>query len=211
MRAMRVIALTGGIGSGKSTVAAAYRAIGVKVVDADVISRALTAPGGEALPLIRQTFGDGVFHADGTLDRAALGGRVFSDPAVRSALNALLHPMITQRVVRELQALANAGEPAALLEIPLLFETGMDHLADAVICVTAPEETRIRRIRRRDGLTREEALARIRSQNPAQTTVNLSDYTLSTDAPYALTRAQALALWKRVLEDGPKREAQQSY
>ena len=96
---MRVIAITGGIGSGKTTVANYYRSLGIDTIDADAISRELTAPGGEALPAIREAFGDGVFHADGTLDRGALATVVFQgNTQSLQRLNAILHPRITTRI-----------------------------------------------------------------------------------------------------------------
>ena len=202
---MRIIAVTGGIGSGKTTVAALYRSLGAKSIDADAISRALTAPGGEGLAPIRQAFGDTVFLEDGTLNRSALGRLVFADREALTKLNAAIHPLITERVTAELKALETAGEAIALLDVPLLFETGMDRLADAVICVTAPEEVRIHRVCERDGLTREQALRRIRSQNPAETTEKLADYVLPTDSPFDQTRKRALSLWQHVLADGPRR------
>lgn len=206
---MRIVAITGGIGSGKTTVAKLYRSLGVKTVDADAISRGLTAPGGDALPELRKAFGESVFAEDGTLDRAALGRLAFTDSNALTRLNAIMHPMITEHVRAQLAAYREAGEPAALLDVPLLFETGMDKLADAVICVTAPEEVRIRRVCERDHLTRAEAESRIRSQNPIVLTESLADYVLTTDAPYALTRRRALALWRRVLADGPRRSVAQ--
>lgn len=203
---MRIIAITGGIGSGKSTVAGWYHALGVPVIDADAISRALTAPGGEALPPLRDAFGDGVFAPDGTLSRAALARAAFGgEPEALARLNAVMHPLITRRVEAELDRCRMSGAPAVLLDIPLLFETGMDRLADAVLCVTAPEETRVRRVHARDGLTREEALARIRRQNPTARTEARADYVLSTDASPEETRERALALWRRMLSDGPRR------
>ena len=205
---MRVIAVTGGIGSGKSTVAALYRAQGVPVLDADTVSRALTAPGGEALPAIREAFGPAVFQADGTLDRAALARLVFgADPAPLARLNAILHPLIRLRLLAMLDAYRKADAPAVLLDVPLLFETGMDQLADAVVCVTAPLAVRLRRLRRRDGLSREAALSRIRRQNTAEETERLSDYVLSTHTTRWLLRRRALALWRRILADGPRRAA----
>ena len=208
---MRIVAITGGIGSGKTTVAKLYRSLGVKTVDADAISRELTAPGGDALPPLRRAFGDGVFAEDGTLDRAALGRLAFADPSALERLNAIMHPMITERVQARLAAYREAGESAVLLDVPLLFETGMDRLADAVICVTAPEEVRIRRVCDRDQLTRADAESRIRSQNPSALTESLADYVLTTNAPYALTRRRALALWRRILADGPRRTAAQRF
>jgi len=204
---MRIIGLTGGIGSGKTTVAKLYRGLGVAAVDADRISRQLTADGGEALPDIRQAFGDGVFLESGALNRAALAARIFGDDEARLRLNAVMHPRITKIVHAALEDFRKSGEPAALLEAPLLFETGLDGLTDAVICVTAPEEERIRRVCRRDRITRQEALRRIRSQNPMEKTESLADYVLSTDAPFADTRRRALELWQRVLADGPRRTA----
>lgn len=202
---MRIIAVTGGIGSGKSSVSGLFKAKGAALVDADAISRALTAPGGVGLPPIREAFGAGVFYEDGTLNRKALGQLVFTDAAARERLNAILHPLIIRQVQKKLDALKQSGTQVALLDVPLLFETGMDVLADAIVCVTAPREVRIRRIRRRDHLTREEACRRIQSQNPSEVTESRSDYVLSTDAPYALTRKRASALWQQIMTDGPKR------
>ena len=159
---MRVIAITGGIGSGKTTVAGWIRKTGVPVVDADRISRALTAQDGQALPLIRQAFGDGVFHPDGTLDRAALAALVFTeDPAPRKTLERILHPMVIARMQGELAALKAQGTPIAVTEVPLLYEAGAQGMADAVLCVTAREETRLNRLMARSGLTRAQALARM--------------------------------------------------
>ena len=93
----------------------------------------------------------------------------------------------------------------AIVEAPLLFEAGMDAVADAVICVVAPLAARLRRIRRRDGLTQEDAMRRIRSQNPQETNARLADYILSTDAPIADTRRRAMELWRQVMQDGPRR------
>jgi dephospho-CoA kinase len=203
---VRVIAITGGIGSGKSNVTALYRSLGIPAIDADALSRALTAPGGDALPSIREAFGDGVFTPEGCLNRTALARLVFmEDPAALRRLNAIMHPMIARRVYAELERLRNAGAAVALLDAPLLFEAGLEKLADTVICVTAPEDVRIRRVRKRDGSTAEEALRRIRSQNPAERTEKLSDYVLSTDATREDTRARALELWQRVLRNGPMR------
>ncbi len=203
---MRVIAVTGGIGSGKSTLAALYRSFGAQVIDADAISRSLTAAGGEALPPIRAAFGDGVFHPDGTLDRPALARRVFGgDEAARAKLNAIIHPLVIRRTLAGLDRLRASGAEVAIVEAPLLFEAGMDSVADAVVCVVAPLPTRIRRIRGRDRLTYDEALRRIQSQNPQALNASLSDYVLSTDAPIADTRRRATLLWQQMLADGPRR------
>lgn len=203
---MRVIAVTGGIGSGKSTLTALYRTLGAQVIDADAISRSLTAAQGDALPIIRAAFGDGVFHADGALNRPALAHLVFDgDGTARDTLNGIIHPLVIRRTLEALARLRAAGAAVAIVEAPLLFEAGMEAIADAVVCVVAPLPVRIRRVRGRDRLTHDEALRRIRSQNPQELNASLADYVLSTDAPYADTRRRALALWHQILADGPRR------
>jgi dephospho-CoA kinase len=196
---MRIIAITGGIGSGKSTVAGWIEETGVPVVDADAISRALTAPGGGALPLIRAAFGDVVFHLDGSLNRAALADLIFRDePARQQQLNAILHPMVIEAMRRRLDALKALGEPVAVIEVPLLYEAGMEGMADTVICVAASEETRLKRLTARSGLTREQALARMRAQQDVGKTEALSDYVLHTDCPTTQNKRNALRLWQRI-------------
>ncbi|MHB0918106.1 MAG: dephospho-CoA kinase, partial [Thiobacillus sp.] len=118
---MFTVGLTGGIGSGKSTVADCFAALGVPVIDTDVIARELTAPGGAALEAIRAVFGATVMQTDGTLDRAVLRRRVFADSAARHQLEAILHPRIRQGVA---QKLATLTAPYALIVIPLLVEAG---------------------------------------------------------------------------------------
>ena len=178
---MAVIALTGGIACGKSTVAGMLRELGAVIVDADEISRSLTAPGGKALPLLRETFGDGIFAGDGTLDRAALAKVVFSDEAQREKLNALLHPMIREEMGRQAQAGMESGAKAVVLDVPLLFEANMQDMAQTVVCVCAPEEIQIARMASRNGYSRQEALSRIQSQMPLSDKMRLSDVTLDTN------------------------------
>jgi dephospho-CoA kinase len=143
------VALTGGIGSGKSTVADCFARHGVRVSDADAISHALTAPGGDALPAIRASFGHGIIDEQGRLDRDALRKQVFADSAARQRLEQILHPMIRARMLAESD---DTASPYALLVIPLLLETGQDSLADRILVVDLPESEQIARVRQRSGL-----------------------------------------------------------
>ena len=196
---MRVVAITGGIGCGKSTVTAAIRSLDVPILDADAISRALTAPEGEALPAIRAAFGATVFHEDGTLNRAALAKQVFADEAALKRLNDILHPRIDAEIRRRLDALRAQGCPAAVLDVPLLYETGMETLADTVICVTLPQNVQVQRVCARDGVTQEQAMARIRNQWPLAEKERRADYVLSTEGTIEETRAKVWELWRAIL------------
>ena len=179
-----VLGLTGGIACGKSHVAAELRALGVPVLDADAISRAVTAEGGEALPAIRQTFGDAVFEGD-TLNRRALGAIVFGDEEKRRQLEAIIHPIVAGCMRRETDAL---DAPIVGWDVPLLFETGMDKLCDEVWCVYITGEEQLRRVMRRDHLPREAAQARIDSQLPMAEKKARADHRMSTMGSRAATR-----------------------
>ena len=158
---MLTVGLTGGIGSGKSTVADCFASHGVPVIDTDVIARELTS-GGEVLAQIRAVFGDAVMQADGTLDRAVLRRRVFADSAARRQLEAILHPRIRQAVER---TLATLTAPYVLVVIPLLVETGgYRDLLDRVLVVDCPEDVQIARVMARNGLTRDEVTAVLAAQ-----------------------------------------------
>ncbi len=146
---MLVVTLTGGVGSGKSSVAARLSGLGVPVIDADAISHALTAPGSPVLALIAEAFGARFIDAGGHLDRAAMRALVFGDSSARARLESILHPRIVAEIQRRL---AQLSAPYAVLEIPLLFETGQTDLADRILVVDLPESEQIRRVRRRSGL-----------------------------------------------------------
>ena len=158
---MRVVGLTGSIACGKSTVSRCLRAEGIPVIDGDALSRELTADGGEALPFLRKAFGDGIFTAEGSLDRKALGRIVFSSPAELGRLNALMAPLLQDLTRSRLEALRSAGTPLCFLEMPLLFEQGYHLLCDAVWCVWLPESQQEARLMARDGCTAEEARQRM--------------------------------------------------
>jgi len=200
---MAVIALTGGIACGKSTVAGMLRELGAVIVDADEISRSLTAPGGKALPMLREAFGDGIFAGDGTLDRAALAKIVFSDEARREKLNDLLHPMIRAEMSRQAKEGMESGAKAVVLDVPLLFEANMQDMAQTVVCVCAPEEIQIARMASRNGYSRQEALSRIRSQMPLGDKMRLSDVTLDTNKSLDDLRQDVRRLFESWLSDAP--------
>lgn len=199
---MKVIAITGGIASGKTTVLGFLKELGAQCVDADEISRSLTAPGGEALPLLREAFTDAVFCADGTLNRRALGALVFANEQKRRLLNALLHPLIRQKMQLALDGLRLQGERIAVLDVPLLFESGMQDMACEVWLVAAPEKVQLQRLMDRDGYTKEEALARIRSQMPLAEKIRLADRVIQTDGSLDDLRAKVFALWKEETQRG---------
>ena len=165
---MRVVGLTGGIATGKSTFAVALRALGVPVVDADALARAVVAPGTPALAAIVQAFGPDVLDAAGGLDRKRLGARVFSDPDARRRLEAITHPAIRQAMVDETARLAAAGHDLVFYDAPLLFEVGLDRALAAVVVVYAPRDVQRARLARRDGLSPAEAEARLAAQLPIE-------------------------------------------
>ena len=193
---MKIIGLTGGIACGKSTLAAMFQDLGAAVIDADEISRNLTAPGGEALPSLRETFGDFVFYPDGTLNRSTLSAIVFDNAEALQRLNATLHPLIERRLRQELETCHKMGALVVVLDVPLLFETGLDSLAEAVVCAVSPEETQIRRLRERSGLDREQAQSRMRSQLPLEEKVARSQYVIDTDRPLDQLRADVQKLYE---------------
>lgn len=185
---MYVIGLTGGIASGKSTVAETLRTLGAQVVDADAISRRLTLPGGGAAPAILERFG--------TLDRKTLGHIVFSDPDARADLNAIVHPLVQTKMEAEIAA---SSAPVVVLDIPLLFEAKMDWMVNEVWVVYAPREEQILRIVARDGLSEAEAVARIDSQMPTEEKIRRADATIDTTGSFAQTRALVESLWRATL------------
>lgn len=180
---MKVIGLTGGIACGKTTLADMLRRLGAVIIDADELSRSLTADGGEALPYIRQAFGDEVFQPSGSLDRQKLGAVVFGNTAARETLNGILHPMVYRRMEEEMQKCRDLGVKVVVLDVPLLFETHGETLADLTLCAVAPEEVQISRLKSRNGLSRDEALSRIRSQMPNDEKARRSDIVIDTDRP----------------------------
>ncbi|MDQ6766761.1 MAG: dephospho-CoA kinase [Candidatus Eremiobacteraeota bacterium] len=157
-----IIGLTGGIGSGKTTVAALFAQKGALVIDTDLIARDVVHTGSPVLESIRREFGDKVILADGTLDRQALARIIFSDEAMRVKLNGLTHPEILKRVL----AIIGAQPPGAtiIVVVPLLFESGFDRSCDRSVAVVAPPEMRRKRLQDRDGLSGTDVEARMRAQ-----------------------------------------------
>ena len=152
------IGLTGGIGSGKSTVSSMLAKLGAVVIDADAISRQLTAPGGAALPAIAQTFGPQIIDPHGAMDRQAMRTLVFGNPKARQQLEAIIHPLVTQAIRQQAQTATEAGARLVVLDIPLLVEAGdrWRKEVDKVLVVDCSTETQIERVVQRSGLLREE-------------------------------------------------------
>lgn len=163
---MRVIGLTGGIGCGKSTVAALLAARGISVVDADQVARDVVAFGSEGLAAVVHAFGPEVLAADGTLDRKKLGSVVFENEAKRRELNTILHPRIAAESAARMMALAATGRDLLLYEAALLVENNIQSTMAGLIVVTARADVQKARVMVRDGSTASEAEARIRSQLP---------------------------------------------
>lgn len=193
---MLLVALTGGIASGKSTVARRLAEHGAVVVDADQVAREVVEPGEPALRRIAEEFGADMIAADGTLDRAALGAVVFSDPEARQRLNEITHPAVLERS-RARFAEAAAADPHAIVvyDIPLLVEAGRTDEFDLVVVVHAAAETRVSRMVELRGMTRDEAQHRLRSQATDTDRLAIADVVIDADGTLDETLAQTDALW----------------
>ncbi len=178
---LTLFGLTGGIASGKSTVAARLASRGVPVLDADAFAREVVLKGSEGLAEIRTAFGDGVLLPDGTLDRKALARIVFADETSRKRLNAITHPRIGALTATRAGELAARGEPLACYEAALIVENGMADAFRPLVAVTAPLELRILRAVQRDGSTEEAARARMAAQVSLAETSQAADFVLSND------------------------------
>ncbi|MGP3590457.1 dephospho-CoA kinase [Vagococcus sp. WN89Y] len=166
------VALTGGIGSGKSTVANAFAALGVNVIDADIIARQIVEPGSSALRAIAEHFGPDMILQDGSLNRRLLRERIFASPVDKSWLNGLLHPLIHQQTQREI---AQATSPWVLWVVPLLVENQLADKADRVLVVDVSVETQISRTMQRDGVSREHAEKIIEAQATREARLAVAD------------------------------------
>lgn len=176
---MMLVGLTGGVATGKSTVAKMFRQCGAVVIDADELAREVVRPGKPAWREIVMAFGKSILHPDRTIDRHALGAIVFHDKKNLRRLERIIHP----RVAREQAKLAKRAEkndPKAIViyDVPLLFEADIDKRVDKIIVVTADRDTQIARLRKRNGLSRSEALRRIRNQLPLAKKRRLAHYVL---------------------------------
>lgn len=178
-RAVRLLGLTGGIGTGKTTAADFFREAGVAVVDADLLARRAVEPGEPALEEIRRFFGRAVTCADGSLDREALARRVFFDAAARARLEAIVHPRVQALADREIAAaLAASPDGLVVYDVPLLFETGADARVDVVVVVYAPADLQERRLRARGGMDEAQIRARLRSQQDIEEKARRADVVL---------------------------------
>ncbi|SES97657.1 MULTISPECIES: dephospho-CoA kinase [Marinobacter] len=194
-----VIGLTGGIGSGKSTVAKMFGALGVHWVDADIVAREVVEPGSPALARIAEHFGDHILQPDGNLDRAALRTIVFRDANEREWLEALLHPTIRDELARQLQP-DHYDLPYVLLVSPLLLETDQHTLATSAIVVDVPVETQIDRTMSRDDNDREQVERIIAAQMPREHRLSRADYVIRNDQPLAEVEKQVQELHKQLLD-----------
>ncbi len=196
------IGLTGGIGSGKSTVAALFKERGVTVIDSDVISHQLTQPAGAAIAAIRTAFGDGYIDASGVLDRPRMRQLVFSDPAAKQHLEGILHPLIRAQILAQAQA-ANTDHastsPYLLLVVPLLFEAGYHELVQRTLVVDCTEATQVARAMRRSGLGEQEVRDIMAQQIARAERLRRADDIIQNDGDMEALRQQVERLHQRYL------------
>lgn len=201
----RVIGLTGGIASGKSTVARLLRGLGAEVIDADQLARDVVAPGQPALAEIAERFGSEVIAADGSLDRERLGAIVFADDEARRALEAITHPRIREASVQAISAGMARGSELIVYEAPLLVEKAIYQQSwmDALIVVSAPPEVQLARVMARDGLDRDAAAARLAAQLPLADKIAVADHVIDNAGELADLEARVAMLWSE-LQPGPR-------
>ncbi|WBL14076.1 dephospho-CoA kinase [Sutcliffiella sp. NC1] len=195
-----VIGLTGGIASGKSTVANILKEKGIPVVDADIIAREVVEKGSETLNKLVETFSPAILHNDGSLDRAALGSIIFHNEDKRQLLNSIIHPNIRKRMKEKTAQYLQEGYSVVVMDIPLLFESKLTHLVDKTIVVYVDEEVQLKRLMERNILSKDEALARIHSQMPLKEKKNLANFVIDNNGSLDETTTQLQEILKQIQE-----------
>jgi dephospho-CoA kinase len=197
------VGLTGGIGSGKSSVARRFAELGALVVDADVLAREVVAAGTPGLARVAEEFGEGVVRADGTLDRPALARIVFGDEAALARLNGIVHPLVRERAA-ELVAAVPPGT-VVVQDVPLLVETGQADRYDLVVVVQAPADVRVARLARDRGMTEDEARSRMAAQATDEQRRAVADVVIVNDADLATLRDRVDEVWRERIAGGSAR------
>ena len=195
---MKVIGLTGGISSGKSTVSQFLVELGAVIIDADKVGHEAFKPDSEAWREVVAAFGRQIITANGAIDREKLGEIVFSNSEARSQLNQIMHPRMYNLVKTRLEEYQRQGAGVVVLEAPLLLEAGWTSLVDEVWVTTASEATVLKRLRERTGLSEKESLARIRSQLPAEKRVKHADVVINTDCSLEELKAKVKEFWQEL-------------
>lgn len=190
----RIIGLTGGIASGKSTVSNLLRQAGLPIVDADQVTRQVQRPGSSALDKLAAAFGQQIIQPDGNLNRVQLGKRVFADTAARQELNQIMQPLIRDAIWQAVDTLKKQNVPNVILDVPLLYEQHYDEDCDLVVVVTVSPETELRRLMARNHYSAAEARARIAAQMPLSEKVARADVVIDNDASLEQTRRQVAQL-----------------
>ncbi len=192
---MLKIAITGGAGSGKSTVARMFRELGAEVLDADAAARQAVAVGKPAWRELRRLLGPECFKQDGELNRARVARLVFSDPDYRRRLNKIVHPRVARELTRRLRELERRGAGVVLVEVPLLYEAGLETAYDRVIVVEAAPEDQVRRLQERDGRGPDEISGILKAQDPLAKKAARADYVVDNRGSVNGTRSQVTAIW----------------
>jgi len=202
---VQVIGLTGGIATGKSTVSAILKNAGAVIIDADRIARRVVKKNLPAYRQILAHFGESVLLPDGEINRAALGNLIFNDSRKKQLLNSIVHPHVQKETNRQLRHIAKKNPNAlVILDIPLLLEAGMRRDLSEVIVVYAPEHIQVKRLMERDHISKEDALARIRSQMPIEKKKSLATMVIDNSGPIEDTRKQTLAILQRLKQPPPR-------
>jgi len=195
---MHIYGLTGGIACGKSTVSAMFADLGARIIDADQVARDVVRPGSDGLREVVRAFGEEVLNPDGTLDRTTLGKVVFGDEKRRKQLNGILHPRIGLETARRLNEERTKGTAHLIYDAALLVETGQTKFGEKLVVVRADAETQIARLMTRDGITREDALQKIRSQIPVDEKAKLADFVIDNSGTIETTRQQVEKVWSEL-------------
>jgi dephospho-CoA kinase len=195
---MLKIAITGGAGSGKSTVARLFQELGSEVLDADQVARDVVAVGEAAWEEVRRIYGAEYFREDGALDRGKVAALVFAHPEERGRLNAIIHPRLAEELRRRLRGLEDQGAPLALVEVPLLFEAGLENSYDCTIVVYADEADQVRRLRERDERGEEEIAGILAAQWPLKYKLARADFVVDNRGPLESTRQQVMKIWEKL-------------
>lgn len=204
-----ILGLTGGIATGKSTVSEMIRDCDIPVIDADDISRAVVAPGEEALEKIKIHFGNDVIRTDGTLDREKLGDIIFSSPEEREVLNQIVHPAVRMRMKEIAESKKRAGYQLIVMDIPLLIENNLFHLVDETVVVYAPPDLQRSRLMARNGYNENEAGKRIAAQMPIDEKCSYADHIIDNSGSLSNTKAQVAQLLEACSEQINETKKQQ--